>query len=83
MVAAALVACPTCLALRVVALRSLAGARGYEVLIKRVAASDDPRRLLRRYYSSRWWTNLLYPLAVADARFRHNRDFVAEWENQT
>lgn len=60
-------------------LRSLAGSRGYESLIKGVAASDDPRELLRRYYCSRWWTHLLYPLAIAQSPFRHRRDPVGDW----
>ena len=60
-------------------LRSLTGTRGYEGLIKRVAKSDDPRELLRRYYSSSWWTHALYPLAKFDARFRHANDSVDDW----
>ncbi len=64
-------------------LRRLSGSRGYESLIKRVAASDDPRGLLRRYYSSRWWTHLLYPLAITEARFRSRRASVDDWWDRT
>lgn len=64
-------------------LRTLAGSRGYEVLIKRVAKSKDPRELLRRYYSSRWWTHALYPLATVDSRFRRTGVAIDDWWDRT
>ena len=51
-----------------------AGNRGYGSLIRRVAASEDPRNWARRYYRSRWWTSLIYPLALVESRFRHRHD---------
>lgn len=52
-------------------LYNLAGNGSYGRLIKRIAASDDPRKWAHRHYRRRWWTSLLYPMALAESRFRH------------
>jgi len=44
-----------------------AGATGYRTLVEHLCDAPDPRAWLRRYYNSRWWTPLMYPLARAHA----------------
>jgi hypothetical protein len=44
------------------------GATGYRRLVERVSSARDPRAWLRQYYSGRWWTALMYPIARAEAQ---------------
>jgi flavin-dependent dehydrogenase len=44
------------------------GSTGYRRLVERVSSARDPRAWLRQYYSGRWWTALMYPLARAEAQ---------------
>lgn len=55
------------------ALYSRGGDRGYQRLIAHLSRLPDSRPWLRRYYTGRWWTPLLYPLAQWDVRRRHQQ----------